>query len=134
MRVVSVCTRRPYRLCWPAAIQSSSIKIIGSDRHVIYVLQKPAVLSPSERCERVLAHMTACVAMVDPLVKGFKWLRQKAVRRRRRDLFRRIDILVVAEVAVLLLTAEDVRAMRRSSKSARVAVSGGERKRKRRKK
>src|SRR3546814_6687325 len=87
---IRFCTRRPYRLSCSASIQRSSIKIIGSDRHVLYVLQKPSVLYPSERCERVLAHMTACVAMVDPLVKGFKWLRKKAVPRRRRDLFRRL--------------------------------------------
>src|SRR3546814_4642089 len=91
-------------------------------RHVLYVLQKPSVLYPSERCERVLAHMTACVAIVDPLVKGFKWLRKKAVPRRRRDLFRRLDILVVAEVAILLLTAEAGMAMRNSSTRAMVSV------------
>src|SRR3546814_4156357 len=66
--------------------------------------------------------MTACVAMVDPLVKGFKWLRKKAVPRRRRDLFRRLDILVVAEVAILLLTDEAGMAMRNSSTRAMVSV------------
>ena len=64
------------------------------------------MLYPGERCERVLAHVPACVAMVDPLVKGFKCLRKKAVLRSNRDLFRRLDILVVAEVAILLLTDE----------------------------
>src|SRR3546814_20546471 len=118
MRGIRFCTRRPYRWSCPAAIQRSSIKSIGSDRHVLYVLQKPSVLYPSERCERVLAHMTACVAMVDPLVKGFKWLRKKAAPRRRRDLFRRLDILVVAEVAILLLTDEAGMAMRNSSTRA----------------
>src|SRR3546814_10201569 len=66
--------------------------------------------------------MTACVAMVDPLVKGFKWLRKKAVPRRRRDLFRRLDILVIAEVAILLLTDEAGMAMRNSSTRAMVSV------------
>src|SRR3546814_19263090 len=91
MRGIRFCTRRPYRWSCPAAIQRSSIQIIGSDRHVLYVLQKPSVLYPSESCARVLAHMTACVAMVDPLVKGLKWLRKKALTSRRRHLFRRLD-------------------------------------------
>src|SRR3546814_15191388 len=121
---IRFCTRRPYRLSCSASIQRSSIKIIGSDRHVLYVLQKPSVLYPSERCERVLAHMTACVAMVDPLVKGFKWLRKKAVPRRRRDLFRRLDLLVVAEVAILLLTTAAGMAIGSSSTLDLMWVSG----------
>ena len=83
-----------------------SIKIIGSDRHVLDVEQKLSVLDPGERCECVLAHVPACAAMVDPLVKGFKFLRKKAVLRSNRDLFRRLDILVVPEVTSLLLTDE----------------------------
>jgi hypothetical protein len=64
------------------------------------------VLYPGEHCECVLAHVPACVAMVDPLVKGFKCLRKKAVLRSNRDLFRRLDSLVVSEVTILLLTDE----------------------------
>ena len=44
--------------------------------------------------------------MVDPLVKGFNYLRKKAVLRSNRDLFRRLDSLVVSEVTILLLTDE----------------------------
>lgn len=45
----------------------ASIKIIGSDRHVLDVVQKLSVLYPGERCKCVLAHVPACVAMVDRL-------------------------------------------------------------------
>src|SRR3546814_6939871 len=62
------------------------------------------MLYPGERCARVLAHVPTCVAMVDPLVKGFKFLPKKAVLRSNRDLFRRLEILAVAEVTILLLT------------------------------
>lgn len=83
-----------------------SVQIIGSDRHILDVVQKLSVLYPGERCERVLAHVPVCVAIVDPLVKGFMFLRKKAVLRNNRDLFRRLDILVVPEVTSLLLKRE----------------------------